>query len=371
MTTKRAVLAALAIAATLAGATGSAASATATTRTLWTTGSVSSLSADGSWVSVGTTRLTKLCDRVVVWNAVARRSIHWAAHTNCPGGGTSGGQALLGATLAGTRVAWLESVAGNNQDLSIYSASLVGSLKAKQAAFAENGNGAGGDPEGNYVGNLAGDGTLLAFNSWHWCDDRTGSEMPPPQPPCTLATKGVVAPALWRITSTGGKAAVRSGASSYELVAADSGRLAVLDRTGARVTILNATGGLVRTVVVKPGTHRGIALNQAQLAVLTGGTLDVYSTTTGTLVKTLALTGAAPRLTDLQSGIAVYTTGRQVHAVRISDGRNRVAATAPAALAGAPQLESAGLWYGYNLASGKTRGRVVYLPWASVLAKLR
>ena len=362
-------LAALAVTtgALVLGAGGSAAS-TAAPRTLWTTGTVAGIAADGARVAVSTTQLPKLCDRVVVSNPVARTSIHWSAQTNCPGDGTSGGQALLGAALAGTRIAWLEAAGGNDQELMIRTASLTGVKKAKLVAFQTNGNGAGGDPEGGYLGNLHGDGSLLAYNSWQFCNDHTGVELPP-RPPCTLLTKGIIAQKLWKTTSSGGESLVKTGPLSYPLVAADGGRLAVQDDAAAKVTILDAAGHVLKTIAIKPGSHRGTALNGAQLAVLTGATIDVYSTQTGAPTTSLPASGAAPALTDLQSGLALYTTGRQVHAVRLSDGRNRVVATSPTALRGA-QLESTGLWYAYNLASGTTRGRVVFLPWAAVQTAL-
>ena len=102
--------------------TGAAAPRTGT-RTLATAGSVVALSADGARVAVATAGLAHACDRVVLWNAPARSTARWAAHTNCGGGRqTSGGQRLTEVALAGTRALWVESISGNNQELALWSA---------------------------------------------------------------------------------------------------------------------------------------------------------------------------------------------------------------------------------------------------------
>jgi hypothetical protein len=272
----------------------------------------------------------------------------------------------MGVALATSRVAWLESAAGNNQDMIVYTASLVGSKKAKPADFATNGNGAQGDPHGEYLGDLVGDGGVIGYDKWFYC---TGDELPP-VPPCLPRQEGVTSQRLIKLSPAGAKTTVKTGPQAYALAALDAGRFAVEDDAAGNVTLLDSSGRVLRTIAVEHAAHAGTALNGAQLATLARSTLTVYSTATGAPTKSLALTGVAPRLTDLQSGIAVYTAGRQARLVRLSDGRNRVAATAPAVVVGA-QLERSGLWYAYNLASGKARGRVVFVPWASVLAKLR
>src|SRR3954465_7519360 len=136
-------------AATAAALVGSGAAAPARTRTLATDGAVAALSADGGRVAVATTALAPACGRVVLWNAPARSSARWNAHTNCGGGRqTSGGQRLTEVALAGARALWVESISGNNQELALWSATR--GRKPSMLAFATNGNGAGEDPAGDY-----------------------------------------------------------------------------------------------------------------------------------------------------------------------------------------------------------------------------
>jgi hypothetical protein len=323
----------------------------------WTTGRVTGLAADGNRVAIGTTALKNACDRVIVWNPFTRANERWATRTNCGAGtDTSGGQALREVALAGTRVAWLESISGNNQELTLRTATLS-RPSTRDLVFAVNGNGAGGDPTGQYVGETHGDGDLLAFRTWTVCAPDI------PNPPCSQPKSGA-APTLWRATATS-KAQVTKAAGT--LVAVDAGRLAV--RSGVEVTLFDSAGHVVRTIATTPGAG-GTALNGTQLATVDGSTLSVYSTTTGTLTKTIALPRSG-KLLDLQSGIALVQLGdRELRVVRISDGRDRVLATAASTLAGG-QLESAGAWYAWNVRSGKTLGRVAFLSWTQVLAKLR
>jgi hypothetical protein len=355
-------LAVLTLAAATAAALGTAgAAAPARTRTLATAGSVAALSADGARIAVATTGLAHACDRVVLWNAPARSSTRWAAHTNCGGGSqTSGGQRLSEVALAGTRALWIESIAGNDQELALWSARP--GHKPSMLAFATNGNGAGGDPAGDYVGHVYANGTLAAFNTWRVCPGIIGT-LPPICPPRTVTLQ-----TLWRITPSG-KAAIRRGPDTTYVAAVDAGRIAVQHANGS-VTLVSAAGAPLTQIAVPSGRFAGLALNGTQLAVIRDGALEVYSTRTGALAKRIALPASpAPTLRDLDAGLAVYTAGRTVHVVKVGTGRNRAWA-APASAVDA-QLEQTGLWYAYNRASGAARGRVVFVPRAQVSARLR
>ena len=349
------------VAATAAALCTAGAAAPTRTRTLATDGSVTALSADGARVAVATTGLARACDRVVLWNAPARSSARWAAHTNCGAGRqTSGGQRLTEVALAGSRALWVESISGNNQELALWSA--TPGRKPSMLAFETNGNGAGGDPAGDYLGHVYADGTLAAFNTWRVCPGIVGT-IPPVCPPRTISQQ-----TLWRITPNG-KAAIRRGPDTTYVAAVDAGRIAVQHPNGS-VTLFSAAGAPLTQIAVPPGRLAGLALNGTQLAVIRDGSLEVYSTATGALTKRIGLLSTpAPTLRDLDAGLAVYTAGRTVHVVRIATGRNRAWAT-PAAAVGA-QLEKAGLWYAYNRATGSARGRVVFVPRALVAARLR
>lgn len=353
----------LLLAAATAAALGSAGSAAPVkTRTLATGGPVVALSADGSRIAVATAGLRAACDRIVLWNAPARTTTRWSAHTNCPGGATSGGQHLTEVALAGTRVLWVESASGNDQDLSLWSA--APGHKATMLAFASNGNGAGGDPAGDYLGRVHADGTLAAFNTWTICERIHRAAIPPPLcPPGATAHQ-----TLWRVTA-GGKQALRRNADTTYVAAVDAGRIAVQHANGS-VTLFSASGAPLAQIGIPGGRFAGLALSGKQLAVIRNGSLEVYSTATGALTKRIALLSTpAPTLRDLDAGLAVYTAGRTVHVVKVATGRNRAWAT-PTTAVGA-QLETTGLWYAYNLATGSARGRVPFVPRAQVAARLR
>ena len=330
-------------------------------RTLATAGRIVALSADGPRVAVATTGLARACDRVVLWNPAARTAGRWSAHTNCGGGATSGGQALEEVALAGTRALWVESIAGNDQELALWSARP--GQRPAMLAFVANGNGAGEDPAGDYLGHLHADGTLAAFDTWHVCD-----RIPPDAaaaPPCAPGQVGLQT--LWRVTPAG-KRAIRRAPDTTFVAAVDAGRIAVQHDDGS-VTLFSSSGSPTKTIAVPDGTFAGLALRGTQLAVVRNGALEIYSTTTGALVARIALRASpAPTLRDLDAGLAVVTAGRTVRVVRVSDGRNRVWA-APTAVVGA-QLERPGLWYAYDVA-GRTRGRVVFVPRAQIVARLR
>lgn len=355
-------LVALALVSAAALVTSGAATPKAATHTLATAGSVVALSADGPRVAVATAGLARACDRVVLWNPSAfGQTTRWAAHTNCGGGRqTSGGQRLNEVALAGSRALWVESISGNNQELALWSA--TPGHKPSMLAFATNGNGAGGDPAGDYLGRIHADGTLAAFNTWRVCPGIIGT-IPPVCPPRTVAMQ-----TLWRVTPNG-KAAIRRGPDTTYVAAVDAGRIAVQHGNGS-VTLFSAAGAPLTQIPVPSGRFAGVALNGKQLAVIRDGSLEIYSTATGALTKRIALLSTpAPTLRDLDAGLAVYTAGRTVHVVKVATGRNRAWATPTAAVDA--QLEKSGLSYAYNRATGSARGRVVFVPRAQVAARLR
>lgn len=359
---KTSKLVALVLVSAAALITAGAAAPKVGTHTLATAGSVVALSADGPRVAVATAGLAHACDRVVLWNAIAYgQTTRWAAHTNCGGGRqTSGGQRLTEIALAGARALWVESISGNDQELALWSA--TPGHKPSMLAFATNGNGASGDPAGDYLGRVHADGTLAAFNTWRVCPGIIGT-LPPICPPRTTTQQ-----TLWRVTPVS-KQAVRRNADTAYVAAVDAGRIAVQHANGS-VTLFSASGAPLAQIGIPIGRFAGLALSGKQLAVIRDGSLEVYSTATGALTKRIALPATpAPTLRDLDAGLAVYTAGRTVHVVRVATGRNRAWSTPTAAVDA--QLEKAGLWYAYNRASGSALGRVLFVPRGLVAARLR
>src|SRR5581483_7510259 len=160
----------------------------------------------------------------------------WDAHVGCPGGATSGGAALPEVTLAGTRVAWVESVAGNNRDLVLWTA--TPGRKPVQAAFAENGMGASEQPDGDYLGNVFGHGSLLVYDTWRVCavippgvEDDVAIPCPQqPAPPPATEAHVPTRETLWRLGAR--PVALRMKPDVLRVVGVDGGRIATLQPSG-------------------------------------------------------------------------------------------------------------------------------------------
>ena len=335
-------------------AAGPTASAPGPSRwTLQTSAPVSALAADGGLAAVETRPRVHGCGQVFVWDARRQTSRRWSTHTNCAGSAglpyLQTGQDEL--ALAGTRVAWLETVTLDPDARTTLWTATLREPRARKLATAEAG--AASDLSGRYLGHLHGDGMLLAYNRWTYCEQFSD------QPGC-----GPGAPrlreSLYRIDG-GGKAALVPVVANAALTWVDGGRLA----TGFDpIQLFDRSGRLLQTVTTGPQDRHGLALGGRQLALVNHGeTLEVYDTRTGSPAQTwpvVSYAASAARLVDLQDGIALYLVARQVHVLRIADGRDRTLAVSPGHIADA-QIEKAGVWFAYNTAA--RHGRVVFVPW--------
>ncbi len=343
------------------------------TTVLKTTGRVLFLAADGGRVAVATAATPTGCDRIVLWTPAKKTTSGFGAGTNCRGGDSSAGEFLGELALAGTRLAWVEAYQGNLQDL-VLKTRVLGKKKAKEVAFAENHSGAEGGVDGDYLGNLYGDGPLLAYNTWEVCTAYPpGWEVDPSYPMCEDVQAAGDEPEevvrgqkLLRISAKGKGISVKSGTDSFGVVDVDAGRIATRQATGG-ITILGPAGGVLGTVPVPAGELAGAALSGSTLAVLRDAALEVYDTGTGVLEKTLPLAAGA-ELTDLQGDLAVYLAGTAVHVVDLQTGEDALFSASPAGPVDA-ELEAGGLTYAYNV-SGAKLGRVVFVPLATVVAQL-
>ncbi|MGD0167029.1 MAG: hypothetical protein ABSC51_07045 [Gaiellaceae bacterium] len=353
-------------------------------------GTITEISADGSRVAAVETA-TNACFKIVVWNTATKKTVRFKTGVNCPGDGGAMNE-VPGIALAGTRVAWIEGVGGNDLELSVHSRVLGARKSAMVSAYTSNGNGAGEQPDGGYVENVVGHGGLLVYNSWSVC-----SAVPAREPAEDwLATCVQPAPADREILIysdqrlekiVGSKSVViRSSPDaqapySYDVgritaqqtlaaVAVDAGRVAVQAPSGA-VTLLSATGVVLKQIAVPVGSFSGTALQGSQLVTLRNGNLEVYDVASGSLTKTIPLAAGSPKpvLRDLTDGLAVYVRGLAVHVVRLSDGK-KLTITVPGAGPVDAQIESTGLYYSYNLSKAGKHGRIVFLPFAQLLTKL-
>src|SRR5881398_50369 len=129
-------------------------------------GRVLLLAADGNRVAV-TTEVKRACARrIVVWTAPGRVSTRVKPGIlGCSGDGVSR------LAVGGGRVAWIEQGGGNDLEMMVMAAKLAGGPR-KQLEFVTNGDRAGGDPSGDWVGWLLGGDSLLTYNRWTQVCDR-------------------------------------------------------------------------------------------------------------------------------------------------------------------------------------------------------
>jgi hypothetical protein len=267
--------------------------------------------------------------------------------------------------LGDGQVAWISRSGGNTLELMVNAARLSGGAP-RRIEHAFNGAGAGGDPKGQWVGQLLGGGSLLAYNGWSVvCDS-------PDEFACDegRATLSVTDERIVRI-SAGRRAVVKRGAGSRPLSAVGGGRMA-LESEGA-VTILGPSGARVATIPASPGSPtRAIALSRTRLAVTRTFTLDLYNPATGAKAKSISLgPAAALQLVGVNSTLALLRGPRRLVLVRLRDGK-LISLPLPAGRAASiidTKLTDAGLFYAYNVFRPSKRGRIVFEPTPRLLAR--
>ena len=333
-----------------------------------TRGQITKLAADGNQVAVKTTGASsRSCGTVVVWTAPGRRSKSFS--TSNPGCGSilcrAGSGCVDELALGGGQVAWISRSGGNNLELMVITARLSGGAP-KTIEHAFNGYGAGGDPKGEWVGQVLGGGPLLAYEGW-----RVSCESPK-ENACDLgeAQLRVTHERIVRI-SAGRRVVVKRGAGSRPLKAVGGGRMAV-ESAGA-VDILGPNGSRVATVpAVRANPPRAIALSRTRLAVGRTFTLDLYNPATGAGTKSIPLgPAAALQLAGVNSSVALLRGPRRVVLVRLRDGKPimlPISAARAASLVDA-RLTEAGLFYSYNVRRPRPSGRIVFEPTSRLLAR--
>jgi FG-GAP-like repeat/FG-GAP repeat len=315
------------------------------------------LAADGTRAAV-TTQAKHACGRIVVWTAPGRRSTRIK-----PGFLGCDGDGVFDIAVGAGRVGWIEEGGGNNLEMTVMSAPLGGG-SAKQIEYEINGDRAGSDPTGGWVGNILGAGSLLAYNSWtQTCDGGEDYYCGDHDP--LLRVTGAQ---LVRIT-TGRRVVVTRGAAAYPLAAVGGGRMAVETVDG--VSVRAANGAQIATVPGPESTARAVALSATRLAIERTFTLDLYDPASGAAVKSLPLGPAAGlQLADVTPRLALLRGPRRLVLVRLSDGKligfplGRAAATLVAA-----RLTGAGLFYAFNARGTRSPGRIVFESTARLLRR--
>ena len=369
------------VAALAAFGTGSAG-----TQTLSLPGPVSELAADGGRVAIVLRTTAQRCarDRVAVWAPATRTFVPIGASA-CTAS-TSTGAGLEGVALAGTSVAYVQFAGGNTRELRLRLATLARPrpVTLASAAFGLDQN------SGTFIGRVAGDRSLLAFDWWSQCT------------PC--ATPVAPRSAVWRVVASGSACPGANGLGALPRcrpIRAVAGPLRLLAVGGDRVATtagdqgieVRSTDGAPLYSGVFPGAVRAARLDDGVLLVLTraGNQNSLWTVDTNAADGRRSGPWALPpsssagdavcgdpsgcplpalRLEDFQSGIAVYVVGRDVHLLRLSDKRDvRIRAPGPAPVHA--QLEPSGLSYSYRAAASPGRGRVAFVPMAAVLARFR
>jgi len=322
-----------------------------------TQGRITILAADGNRAAV-TTRVKRACGRrIVVWTAPGKRSTSLK-----PGILGCAGDGISDLAVGGGQVAWIEQGGGNNLEMTVMASPLTGGVR-KQFEFATNGDRAGGDPTGDWVGRLFGGGAQLAYNRWtDVCDRPAGEECGENDPQLRRADQKLI-----RIAA-GRRAIVVTGPPAYPLVAVGGGRMAV---AGAGILTIRSASGAEVATVPNAGLDSRVALSTTRLGIARTSTLDLYNPATGAAVKSLSLgSAAALRLADVSSRLALLRGSHRLVLIRLSDGKPisfPLRTGAAATLVGA-RLTEAGLFYAYNT-RGALPGRIVFEPMGKLLAR--
>jgi hypothetical protein len=342
----------------VASASGTTATSTATFRQLQLP--IAALAIDGNRVaydlSTRDSASAHAANKVVVWNVRTGKTTKVSGKKTAVVDGV-GGDGVFQLAIAGSRVAWLLNEGGNLESEDYLFTSSVTSPKERKVASAlRTGDSCAPGREathcaGPWLGGPVGSGNTIAVN--RWTTDSAGS---------------VVAGGLYLLDGTRLKS-IATGADTVQAVSSDGGREAVLRANGS-VVVYSKSGGLLASV--EPPDPQAAALSGKNLVVLSKGKkLELYDAHTGALVKTLSLHGKGPQNLDVQGQIAVYSAGKSVHAVNLSNGKDSTVATLGNRIA-FDGISSAGLVYAENgVRASFGKSTLAFMRYAKVAAKVR
>jgi hypothetical protein len=323
-------------------------------------GPVTAIAADGGR-TVFVVRLRNGCARVAVWTP-PRAVTTLRDPRRCLRGDFSPREGTTEVALAGRRAAWVQTAGGNNEETTVWTATLTAPSPVL-VAFEVRGD----EGVGTAAGGVHGDGGLLVFSTSSRCEERDDGAFS--ACPTGFATGDVHRETVWRLAASAGAcpdlrprpprlcARVRTLAEEQSPLTADRGRIVVSRRSGS-LEVVDAAGRHVARFRFGPGIAGAPALHGNDLVVERRGALDVFDVARGEKTATWPLPAGA-RLQDLHGGVAAYVSGGWLHLLRIGDGARLRYARASTA-----QLEGAGLTY----ASGRT---LLFVPRAQLPAQFR
>ena len=322
----------------------------------------------------------RICQTIGVWRPGEARS--FAVR---PEPGFLCRESLLlfyGLTVAGDRVAWGAYDDGSIIERNWVSVSDV-RVRDTESIVAANG-GRLASRENARAGYVLGDGSLLAFSTWSYCDDSARDVCNPmPAEPrsqrlwrvrdasyassCPLLVEGTWSTA--RTQLDGRCQLLRTEPGPLEPFDADGGRI-LAGGTNATLVLDGETGAVNLSI---PTPVLAGQLSGRDLVLLRRAELRRYDATTGALVRTYPLadvpsggpcgTPCYPpqlQLQDVAHGLVAYLLDGRLHVLRLSDGTDAIVAAGTAARFG-----DAGLFYAHE-APAPYRGRITLLPFGSL-----
>jgi hypothetical protein len=341
----------------LADTRGSSATRTAASgdRVLRLPGEVTTLAADGQLVTVtacgsGDNSSYWFYD----WNPV-RRSVRLLERKWC-GSGHGG---VLSQGIAGRRLAWVPYDAGNYTTAHLVSATLQRPHPATRLTGDRVRN--SDSLEGDSVGNVYGDGSLLVFNTWSACESNPegdGSCFPGGPPGLRIFNENI-----WRIVGRR-KRLVLASPDEATVLSAAAGRILV-QRADGSLELLRKDGSVLRGFPFRPREVRGAVLDASELVVLDHTDRlrwRVYDPVAGDQRRVLPAEPGATEL-DVERGLLVYVVGRVVHVLRLADGHQARFATPVGTEYPLAQIEPPGLIYSYQVGR---EGRVRFVPFHEI-----
>ena len=268
------------------------------------------------------------CAEIFLWRVGGdRKTLKTIVECDNDGVGLDGVDDLA---VGGRTVLWEETNGGNNLELSISKATLA-RPKEQEVSYVENGDGAAGDPAGDWTGSLVGHGSLLAYASWTECDRAGGGYART----CSSGGHDLYAQ---RLHLVGGRRVVHFGPDAIFPVWTDGHAILILheDRT---LVLVDPHGRAFWRHSAVPGLV-GAVFQGSQLVALTRNRLFVWRLPGLTPVRSFPLTRAKRVLEDLDGGVAVLGSSGTTHLIRLSDGRGATFTHAAHA-----QLEPQGLTF--------------------------
>jgi hypothetical protein len=270
-------------------------------------------------------------------------------------------QFLYSVAVAGDRVAWASLQGGNRKSGWLTVAPIA--PDARQTAVSAPRSRTSGDPRGDArSGYLLGDGPLLVFSEWAFCDD-VGQ-------PCIgvpVTDRRVFAQSVRRVREASWPESCPLGVETppnglpvgrCQTLRTEPGPFVPLDASEGRVVasgenetvILDEEG---RALLSIPVSAAAAQLAGGDLVVALPGELRKYDASTGVLLGSYAIEGG---LQDAAGGLVAYVLNGAVHLLRLADG-----ATATVSAGTAARFGDTGLFYVYE-APYPWRGRIRFVP---------